>query len=98
MKRTMKFDRDAVLNFIVCIGAAVVILGALTKLIHHRFADTMLTIGLSTEALIFVIYAFLPPEKEQKVKIKVQENFGQTVDTKPIERFNELVEKVFKGA
>ncbi|MFC2114287.1 gliding motility protein GldL [Bacteroidota bacterium] len=40
------------------IGAAVVILGALFKIQHWKGAGAMLTLGLSTEALIFFISAF----------------------------------------
>jgi gliding motility-associated protein GldL len=42
------------------LGAAVVIMGALFKLMHWPFAGAMLTAGLSTEAVIFAIGAFLP--------------------------------------
>ena len=49
------------INFVISLGAAVVILGALTKLINLPGADWLLVVGLLTEAVIFVIYAFLPP-------------------------------------
>lgn len=52
---------DKLVNIVVCVGAAVVIFGAWAKLLHKPYADTMLTIGLLTEAAIFLIYAFLPP-------------------------------------
>lgn len=42
------------------IGAAVVILGALFKIMHWPGAGAMLTIGLLTEAGIFIISAFQP--------------------------------------
>lgn len=42
------------------IGAAVVILGALFKLMHWPFASLMLIAGLGTEALIFFLSAFEP--------------------------------------
>jgi gliding motility-associated protein GldL len=45
----------------VCVGAAVVIFGALQKILHTKLADFFLTAGLLTEALIFMVYAFLPP-------------------------------------
>lgn len=41
-------------------GAAVVIVGALFKIMHWPFAGLMLIIGLSTEALIFIFSAFEP--------------------------------------
>lgn len=48
------------LNFFVCIAASVVIIGALFKLQHWRGADVALILGLSVEALIFFVYAFVP--------------------------------------
>jgi gliding motility-associated protein GldL len=52
---------EVIVNVIVCVGASIVLVGALTKLIHHPVADIMLTVGLLTEAFIFLVYAFLPP-------------------------------------
>lgn len=52
---------DKFVNVVVCMGAAVVIFGAWAKILHQSFADIMLTVGLLTEAAIFIIYAFLPP-------------------------------------
>jgi len=52
---------EKLVNIIVCVGAAVVIFGALQKILHTKLADFFLTAGLLTEALIFMVYAFLPP-------------------------------------
>jgi gliding motility-associated protein GldL len=41
-------------------GAAVVIVGALFKIMHWPYAGPMLVVGLSTEALIFIFSAFEP--------------------------------------
>ena len=46
------------------IGAAVVIVGALFKILHWTGADEMLMIGLLTEAGIFLLSAFEPPHAE----------------------------------
>ncbi|MFY0607933.1 MAG: gliding motility protein GldL [Cyclobacteriaceae bacterium] len=46
------------------IGAAVVIVGAMFKILHLPGASAMLTIGLSVEALIFFLSAFEPSHKE----------------------------------
>jgi gliding motility-associated protein GldL len=46
------------------IGGAVVIIGALFKILHLTGADTMLVIGLVTEAVIFFLSAFEPPHPE----------------------------------
>jgi len=45
-------------------GAAVVILGALFKIIHLPGADIMLILGLGTEAVIFFFSAFEKPHEE----------------------------------
>lgn len=42
------------------IGAAVVILGSLFKIMHWPFAGPMLVVGLGTEAIIFLFSAFEP--------------------------------------
>lgn len=56
---------ERIVNVIVCVGASVVIIGALFKILHWKGADTMLMIGLFTEAFIFLVYAFLPPAGEE---------------------------------
>lgn len=45
-------------------GASIVILGALFKINHYAYADEMLLVGLSTEAIIFFFSAFEPPHVE----------------------------------
>jgi gliding motility-associated protein GldL len=52
---------ERLVNVIVCVGAAIVIFGAWQKITHQALADFFLTAGLITEAVIFVVYAFLPP-------------------------------------
>jgi gliding motility-associated protein GldL len=52
---------ERLVNVIVCVGAAIVIFGAWQKITHQELADFFLTAGLITEAVIFVVYAFLPP-------------------------------------
>ncbi len=46
------------------LGAAVVIMGALFKILHLKGADLMLIIGLTTEAVIFAISAFEAQPKD----------------------------------
>jgi gliding motility-associated protein GldL len=60
---------DRIVNIIVCVGAAVVIFGAWAKILHKPYADIMLTVGLLTEALIFLVYAFLPPPGQEMAKL-----------------------------
>jgi len=45
------------------IGAAIVILGALFKILHLPGANIMLIVGLGTESLIFFLSAFEPPHE-----------------------------------
>lgn len=45
-------------------GAAVVILGALFKILHWQGADYMLIVGLGTESIIFFFSAFEKPHEE----------------------------------
>jgi gliding motility-associated protein GldL len=56
------------MNFAYGMGAAVVIVGALFKIIHFQIGpltgNVMLTIGLVTEALIFALSAFEPVDNE----------------------------------
>jgi uncharacterized phage infection (PIP) family protein YhgE len=61
MANTISPKTNKIINVVISLGAAVVILGALTKLINLPGADWLLVAGLTTEAAIFVIYAFLPP-------------------------------------
>ena len=46
------------------LGAAVVILGALFKIMHWPFGNEMLIAGLITEAVVFAISAFEPVDDE----------------------------------
>lgn len=46
------------------IGASIVIVGALFKILHWPFANEMLIVGMMTEAVIFAISAFEPVHEE----------------------------------
>lgn len=58
------FLYDDVMPKVYGIGAAVVIIGALFKILHWKGADVMLMVGLGTEALIFFLSAFQPHQAE----------------------------------
>ncbi|MCR5362353.1 MAG: gliding motility protein GldL [Bacteroidales bacterium] len=51
-------------NYLYSIGASIVILGALFKLLHVTGADIMLILGMGTEAFIFFMSAFDEPSRE----------------------------------
>jgi len=53
------------LNFIFAFFAAVVILGALFKIRHWPYADEMITVGLLSEVVVFLVMAFLVPPPEE---------------------------------
>ena len=84
-------------------GAAVVLIGALFKIIHLPGANEMLTIGLSTEALIFFLSAFEPPHIEPDWSLVYPELAGMYTDEAddsvlekrktPTERLDEMFEK-----
>ena len=48
-----------IVDIFVSLAAAVVIIGALFKLMHWKGADLMLIIGLGTEAVVFAVYGAL---------------------------------------
>ncbi|HXL56965.1 MAG TPA: gliding motility protein GldL [Chitinophagaceae bacterium] len=62
-----------IVDIFVSIAAAVVIVGALFKLEHWKGADTMLIIGLGTEAVVFTVYGLLylryPAIDDHQVKL-----------------------------
>ncbi len=53
-------------NFAYSIGAAVVIWGALFKILHLPGGNMLLSIGMGTEVLMFVLTAFDRPPREYK--------------------------------
>jgi gliding motility-associated protein GldL len=55
---------DVIMPKVYGLGAAVVIIGALFKIMHWPFAGPMLVVGLGTEAAIFAISAFQKPHKD----------------------------------
>jgi gliding motility-associated protein GldL len=69
---------DVLMPKVYGIGAAVVIIGALFKIMHWPGADIALIGGLGTEAVIFFLSAFQPQHKEpdwSKVYPQLAEDF-----------------------
>ncbi|MCC8359958.1 type IX secretion system motor protein PorL/GldL [Salinimicrobium sediminilitoris] len=52
------------MNMVYGLGASVVILGALFKIMHWPFGNEMLIIGLIVEALVFAVSAFEPVDDD----------------------------------
>ena len=55
--------RAKIMNMVYGIGAAVVIIGALFKIMHWPFGNQMLIAGLVTEAFVFLVSAFEPVDE-----------------------------------
>lgn len=57
-------NRVKLMNMVYGLGASVVILGALFKIMHWPFGNEMLIIGLITEAIVFAVSAFEPVDDD----------------------------------
>lgn len=68
------------------LGAAVVILGAMFKILHLDGADFMLVVGLTTEAVIFAFSAFEKPHAEYDWTLVYPELAGMEDEMPAIER------------
>jgi gliding motility-associated protein GldL len=68
------------------LGAAVVIMGALFKILHLKGADLMLIIGLTTEAVIFAISAFEAQPKEYDWTLAYPELENEPAKEKKVRR------------
>ena len=51
-------------NLVIGVGASVVMLGALFKIMSWEGGDIMITAGLITEAILFFFLGVLPPDKD----------------------------------
>lgn len=51
-------------NFIIGLGASIVLIGALGKIQHWAIGGPLLTAGMLTEAFIFAMLGILPPHKD----------------------------------
>lgn len=89
---------NRLINLAYCFGAAVVIIGAWAKIEHRSFANIMLTIGLLTEASLFVFMGI--QEWTNKQEITAAQNNGTGVDTSEltgaVKETNRILRKVFK--
>lgn len=59
-----KKSTKKLMNMVYGLGASVVILGALFKIMHWPFGNEMLILGLIVEALVFAFSAFEPVDDE----------------------------------
>lgn len=91
-KKEASFRLDP-LNLVYGIGAAIVIFGLVAKYLLFTWANTFLIVGLTVEALVFIVSAFELRRVEKDYKW--EKLFPQLLreDESPIERLEELVEK-----
>lgn len=79
-------------NFAYSIGAAIVILGALFKILHLPAGNILLSIGMGTEVLMFIITAFDRPPKEYKWEnVFPSLNSGEAEDGNEIKNGNVII-------
>lgn len=87
-----------VMPFVYGIGAAVVIVGALFKIMHWPGAGPMLVVGLGTEAAIFFLSAFAPVHADpdwSRVYPELAEDYkGELPQRKPEQKGNGLTAKL----
>lgn len=96
---------DKAVNVAVSVGAAIVIFGAWAKIEHKSYASIMLTIGMLTEAAIFLMYALIPPKAESPVlpatvetQVLQQNSYMDTQKVeKELNRLNEKLDKIFRN-
>ena len=84
----MELMYQSIMPKVYGIGAAVVIVGALFKILHWAGANEMLMIGLFTEAAIFFLSAFEPKHPEpdwSKVYPELAEDWEEPEGEKPRE-------------
>lgn len=73
-------------NFAYSIGAAVVIWGALFKILHLPGGNMLLSIGMGTEVLMFILTAFDRPPREYKwEEVFPALDKSKNPDAKPLE-------------
>jgi gliding motility-associated protein GldL len=86
------------LDKIISWGAAVVIIGAMFKILHWKNGELIIGIGLGTEAFLFFLMGFMPSHKEphwEKVYPQLAEGYsGDLPDMQKAVKLNELE---FKG-
>ncbi len=80
------------------IGAAVVIVGAMFKILNWPGANLMIGIGLTTEAVIFFLSAFEPPVKDYDWTKAYPELAEEGEETIPVSRVGggEISDKSYK--
>ncbi len=86
-------------------GASIVLIGALFKIQHYPYAGILLTIGMTTEAIIFFLSAFEPPNEQPDWTLVFPELLGvesekdntrksENISIEGLEQLQALLEKI----
>lgn len=84
-------------GFIYGAGAAVVIVGALFKILHLPGANLMLMVGLGTEAFIFLMSAFEPPHEDlpwERVYPELEDDYLEAEEYKKVDKKGSVTEQL----
>jgi gliding motility-associated protein GldL len=71
------------INVVASFGAAVVIVGALFKIVHWAGANEMLIVGMFTEAAIFILFGVLYLNQKPEKDYKWEHVYPELVGDKP---------------
>lgn len=83
------------IDVLVSAGAGVVIFAAWAKLTHQPYADTLLTVGMWTETVIFLVYAvieWVKPTPRDHHQVSMIETSGRSEVT-PLDSLNDMMNK-----
>jgi len=89
---------EKIFNFLYSIGAAVVILGAMGKLMHYSWSDAVLQIALITEAGIFVLVGFQELYRKPNSEIIAHASMGGVDNselTENVKQLNKTIKQIF---
>ncbi len=82
-------------NFAYSVGAAIVILGALFKILHIEGGNTLLMVGMGTEVLMFLLTAFDRPAREYnwtRVFPQLKEDEDHAASQAEADEYTEVIE------
>ncbi len=82
---------EKIINVIASFGAAVVIVGALFKIVHWTGANEMLIVGMFTEAAIFILFGVLYLQQKPEKSYEWEKVYPELVDGAPaVKRSSDL--------
>jgi gliding motility-associated protein GldL len=87
VQNAISTDQGKVITgFAYGVGASIVIIGALFKILHLQGAEEMLMLGMGTEAFLFALGAFEAPHKEHDWSLVYPElAYGHSDEHTPVE-------------